>query len=192
MGIGRLWLKRDDALPVSGSIKARGGIHEVLLVAEAVAEELEPGATGLKAGLESAGFRKEAARRPLVLGSTGNLGLSIGTVGRELGFATEVHMSVDAKQWKKDLLRAKGATVVEHAGLFSEAIVLARESAERDPRAHFVDDEYSYGLVARYAVAALRLRCGCAGNCRLRAWWSIPRIRCMCICRAAWAVARAG
>lgn len=157
-GIGKLWLKRDDALSVSGSIKARGGIHEVLMVAEALAEELEPGAADLRAVLESAAFREEAARRPLVVGSTGNLGLSIGTVGPELGFATEVHMSVDAKQWKKDLLREKGATVVEHAGLFSEAIALARESAERDPHAHFVDDEYSYGLLAGYAVAALRLR----------------------------------
>lgn len=132
---GELWVKRDDALPISGSIKARGGIHEVFRLAEQ-----HPG---------------EKPR--LVVCSTGNLGLSIGTVGPQLGFATEVHMSSDAKQWKKERLRDHGAEVVEHDAQFSEVIAIAREAAER-AGSFFIDDEDSAGLFAGYAVAGERLR----------------------------------
>nr|WP_286979999.1 D-serine ammonia-lyase [Corynebacterium sp. UBA5992] len=163
---GQLWLKRDDSLAVSGSIKARGGIHEVLMAAERLADSLAPDLPNSPAEqdaerfadlLDSAEFQLAAARRPIVVGSTGNLGLSIGTVGPALGFPTQVHVSVDAKAWKKELLRANGAQVIEHSGLFSEAISQARAAAAETPGAYFVDDEYSFGLLAGYAVAALRL-----------------------------------
>jgi D-serine dehydratase len=36
---GKWFIKRDDALPVAGSIKARGGFHKVLALAESLAEK---------------------------------------------------------------------------------------------------------------------------------------------------------
>ena len=128
---GELWVKRDDALPISGSIKSRGGVHEVFRLAE------------------------EQQYKKLSVASTGNLALSIGTVGPLLGFDTEVHVSTDAKQWKKELLRSRGAHVVEHDGLFSDTVTAAREAAGD---AFFIDDENSLGLFAGYAVAGQRLK----------------------------------
>lgn len=154
---GRLWLKRDDTLPVSGSIKARGGFHEVLEHAETIAAAagLDPQDARTYSG---DAFRTQAAEHKIVVGSTGNLGLSIGILGASLGFACTVHMSADAREWKKEKLRSHGVEVVEHSGDFVAAVSAGRDSAAADPRAHFVDDEDSVSLFAGYSVAALRLR----------------------------------
>ncbi|MGC2938797.1 MULTISPECIES: D-serine ammonia-lyase [unclassified Brevibacterium] len=155
--VGQLWLKRDDSLPVSGSIKARGGFHEVLEFAEAVAAEHGLDAYD-PATYSSPQFREIAANHRIVVGSTGNLGLSIGILGARLGFAASVHMSADARDWKKTMLRDHGVDVIEHSGDFVEAVEVGRTSAEAAENTHFVDDEDSVSLFAGYSVAALRLR----------------------------------
>ena len=156
---GKLFLKCDNELPIAGSIKARGGVYEVLHHAE----KLAIGAGLLVSGqsyeqFSSDRFKQFFKHYSIGVGSTGNLGLSIGIISAKLGFQVSVYMSADAKQWKKDLLRDKGATVVEFEGDFSEAILAGRKETLAKPDAYFVDDEKSKHLFLGYSVAAFRLK----------------------------------
>ncbi len=155
---GRIFVKADNDLPVAGSIKARGGVYEVFMFAEALARR-----SGLiKEGddirtLAGAAARAVFARHTIAVGSTGNLGLSVGIAARALGFKAAVHMSSDAKAWKVERLRTLGVEVHLHRADYTTAVEQARKEAGGNPTIYFVDDERSELLFFGYSAAAAEL-----------------------------------
>jgi D-serine dehydratase len=158
-GSGRLFVKADHELPVAGSIKARGGLHEVLEHTEQLGRlHGLLGTDGDALALVDAPARAVLGAHEIAVGSTGNLGLSIGMGAAAFGYRATVHMSADAKAWKKERLRRVGVRVVEHEGDYARAVARGRAEAAVDPRCHFVDDERSRSLLAGYATAAAELQ----------------------------------
>jgi len=156
---GRLFLKMDSHLAVAGSVKARGGIYEILQYAEglALAAELLQGEQDYSCFAQKE-FRDLFSQYTIQVGSTGNLGLSIGIISAKLGFHVIVHMSAEAKVWKKALLREKGVKVIEYESDYCQAVEKGREESRRDPKSYFVDDENSQDLFLGYSVAGFRLQ----------------------------------
>ena len=151
---GDLYVKRDDSLAVCGSLKARGGIYTVFKYAEDIAIKNNMlKTTDNYAVLNDEKFKELFSKYKISVGSTGNLGMSIGLSGKKLGFDVTVYMSEEAKPWKKRMLRDAGVRVIEFEGDYTSALKLARNEAFKDSDTYFIDDEDSKELFLGYSTA---------------------------------------
>lgn len=163
-GTGTWLLKRDDDLPVAGSIKGRGAFFAVLEHAEKLAIEKGLIAKGQDLGnLCSPEAKAIFSEYKIAVGSTGNLGMGIALLAAALGFDAKVYLSEEAADWKKKRLVDHGCKIYEHDGNFKEALQKGRDdcaaaNAAKPASAHFVDDEDSKPLSVGPAVAGLRLK----------------------------------
>lgn len=155
---GRFFLKCDNELPVAGSIKARGGFFEILKFAHRLATKENLANPDGSVDFLNPRLKEIFSSYTIGVGSTGNLGLSIGIISAQLGFNVNVFMSRDARSWKKDLLRKKGARVIEEKGDFTIAVTKGRRETHLNPSGYFVDDEKSSKLFLGYSLAAFELQ----------------------------------
>lgn len=146
-----LYLKLDSELKVAHSVKARGGFNEVMVKVEDVLKKNNMLDKFDELSLDD--IRKIMAAYTIEVSSTGNLGLSIGLCAKAFGFKAKVHMSRDAKDWKKKLLREAGAEVLEYDHDYTYAVKMGRLSAEQNLMSYFVDDEMSEKLFLGYAAS---------------------------------------
>src|SRR5699024_1922808 len=137
---------------------ARGGIHEVLEFVDRLSEEYCLMPNNSVIDLLSERSLEVLNKYKVAVGSTGNLGMSVGVISAALGMQAVIPMSSEAKEWKKQRLRARGAMGSEHDGDYGLAVEEGREEDLADAFSHFVDDEQSISSFCGYAVAGSRLK----------------------------------
>lgn len=134
---GTLLLKKTVICPSPARLK-RGGIYAVLTHAENWRWKRDCWSTEDDYSILEPRFKDFFSQYSIAVGSTGNLGMSIGIMSARIGFKVTVHMSADAREWKKAKPRSHGVTVVEYEQDYGVAVEQGRKAAEND-RTFFID-----------------------------------------------------
>ncbi|MCL1889933.1 MAG: D-serine ammonia-lyase, partial [Desulfovibrionaceae bacterium] len=141
-------------------VKDRGGVYEVLKLAESLAiyaEKLKW--TDDYAKLADSEMREFYSQFSLSIISGSSLGLAAGLIGKALGFRAMAHISAGTEQWKKEALRAGGIELAEHQGGYEEMLKSAYEAAQKDSRCFLISEPASSrDMLLGYAVAGVELK----------------------------------
>ncbi|XNM57105.1 pyridoxal-phosphate dependent enzyme [Escherichia coli] len=140
-------------MPISGSIKARGGFMRVLTHAEKLALgagllSIDDDSEVLFLGFK---FRQFYTQYSITVGSTGNLGISIGIMSAHIGFRSQFSM-LRCPAVKKANPRSHGVTVVEYEQDYGVVVEEGRKAAQSNPNCFFIDDENSTTLFFGYSL----------------------------------------
>ena len=152
-----LYLKLDNNLPVVGSVKARGSLNAIIDIVEKISQKENWIEEDFPLNLSRYIEENKFSKYKIIVGSTGNLALSVGLFSQIFGIKTIVYMSNDAKEWKKEILRKANAEIVQINGTYSEAVKLGREKAKNSENTFFIDDENSEELFLGYAASIFKL-----------------------------------
>ncbi|MCL1888911.1 MAG: D-serine ammonia-lyase [Desulfovibrionaceae bacterium] len=152
--------KLDNQLPFSGSVKDRGGVYEVLKLAESLAiyaEKLKW--TDDYSRLVEPEMREFYSQFGLSIISGSSLGLAAGLAGKALGFRAMAHISASTERWKKEALRAGGIELTEHQSGYEEMLKSAYETAQKDAHCFLISEPASSrDMLLGYAIAGFELK----------------------------------
>lgn len=156
---GQLFLKADNQLPIGGTIEDRSGAYAVLKLAEDIAMQYSNLAYEDDYGmLASSDFMQLFSHFEIITASNGNLGLSIGTVARKLGFKVTIYLANNTTPWKQQCLQDMGVQVHLQEADFNTTLTAAQAYANTQENTFFIDSLDDNDLLLGYSTAALHLQ----------------------------------
>lgn len=155
----KLFLKADNQLPISGHISARGGIYAVLKATEDIAMQYSNLAyQDDYAMLTANDFTQLFSHFEIVTAANGALGLSVARVARKLGFKVTIYLTDNTEPWLQQLIQETDAQLLTQQGTLDTALTAAKDYAQAQDNAIFIDSLNDVDLLLGYSTAALHLQ----------------------------------
>lgn len=142
LGIGRLLVKDESTRFGLQAYKGLGGSWAIVRM---LAREWGVDVDSLSSWSDVAALAKRAGARRLVSATDGNHGRGVAWAASLLGFDCTIYMPRGSAQARIDAIRALGATVIEAAGGYGDAVESAMRDAVSDDRAWLLQDTVTPG-----------------------------------------------